>query len=191
MHPSTGTTYNANSTDDVLRGGCIDNNRLAQQILYKRYFGKFMGLAMRYTGDRDEAVEVLNKAFLKIFNSMEQYRSEGAFGGWMARIVFHTAIDHVRIRNAYQKNLVFDLDTADQPICNDIIGQLEAEDLFRLVQNLPERARAVFSMYVLDGYKHHEIATILNIEEGTSKWYLAQARNELKNRIAQLNYVAV
>jgi RNA polymerase sigma factor (sigma-70 family) len=191
MNPTLGTLYDMHSSDELLRQGCIEKNRLAQELLYKRYHGNFLGIAMRYTNDRSEAIEVLNKAFLKIFNSLEQYRSEGPFAGWMSRIVFHTAIDHVRLRSAYHKNVSFNLENADQPIQSEAISQLENDDLFRLIQKLPEKARTVFSLYVLEGYKHQEIAELLQIEEGTSKWYLSQARNELKHQIHKLNYVNV
>jgi RNA polymerase sigma-70 factor (ECF subfamily) len=175
-------SYHPHSTDDALREGCILQHRLAQQYLYQRYFGRLMGTAMRYTRDRDEAVEVLNQAFLKIFNSLAQYRETGSFAGWMSRIVLHTAIDHLRRQNAYRKTLDYNAE-ADQEVENDSLSKLESEDLFRLIQQLPPVTRSVFSLYVLDGYKHREIAEMLGIDEGASKWYLFCARKELQQLV--------
>lgn len=178
--------YHQQSTDDVLRQGCIQQHRLAQQYLYRRYFGRLLGIAMRYANNRDDATDVLNQAFLKIFNSLEQFQDTGSFFGWMAKIVFHTAIDHVRHNKTYRR--VMDYSTvADQAVESDATDRLDVEDLYRMIQLLPPASRTVFSLYVIDGYKHHEIAEMLGISEGTSKWHLSNARQEMKKKIEQ-NY---
>lgn len=177
-------TYDKNSTDDALREGCLAGNRSAQEHLYRRFFGRLMPIPLRYLGDRAEAADVLNQAFLKIFNALGQYQQIGSFSGWMASIVLHTTIDFVRRRNAYRKNLVFET-ANDVPIQNTALDQMATEELMRLIQQLPENQRIVFNMYVIDGYKHREIAEILGVEEGTSKWYLAQARNELQKKLTK------
>lgn len=174
--------YHQQSTDEALRQGCIEQHRLAQQYLYQRYFGRLLGVSMRYASNREEAIDVLNQAFLKIFNSLEQYEDKGTFMGWMAKIVFHTAIDHLRRQTSYKK--VMDFSTvADLSVENEVTSQLAVEELFQLVQKLPPASRTVFSLYVLDGYKHREIADLLGIDEGTSKWHLSTARQELQKMI--------
>jgi RNA polymerase sigma-70 factor (ECF subfamily) len=174
--------YHRQSTEEALRQGCIEQHRLAQQYLYERYFGRLLGVAMRYADDRDTAIGVLNQAFLKIFNNMGQYQNTGSFFGWMTKIVLHTAIDHVRSQNAYRQ--IMDFSTpADDRAAADATGHLEAEDIFRLVQKLPPASRTVFSLYVVDGYKHREIADLLGIDEGTSKWHLSNARRELQKML--------
>jgi len=127
---------------------------------------------------------VLNHAFLKIFDAMASYQAIGSFAGWMARIVFHCSIDFVRRRTAYQKNMVLG-EVLETPIDNEIVRDLESEALYALVQCLPAAARSVFSLYVVDGYKHAEIAKMLGIEEGTSKWHLSDARRRLKILLTQ------
>jgi RNA polymerase sigma factor (sigma-70 family) len=175
-------TFNEKSTDEELLAGCIQQHRLAQKYLYQRYFGRLLGIAMRYTRNREDASSILNLAFLKIFDSVQQYRHMGAFGGWMARIVLNTAIDHVRSQVQYRK--MMDFETAgDRSIPGDAVDQLAAEDLFRLVQQLPAATRTVFSLYAIDGYKHHEIADMLGIDEGTSKWHLSNARAKLRDML--------
>jgi len=176
--------YSEHSSDEELRAGCLAQHRLAQKYLYHRYFGRLLGIPMRYTSDRSDAVEVLNQAFLKIFDSLSTYQGTGSFAGWMARIVFHCAIDHVRRQASYRRKIV--LDTAEElPIENEVIRQLDGEDLYQLIQLLPGPARSVFSLYVVDGYKHAEIAAMLGIEEGTSKWHLSDARRRLKILLAK------
>ena len=177
-------SYTVRSTDDELRQGCLDNNRLAQKYLYQRYFGRLLPIPMRYTGDRDDAVEVLNQAFLKVFEALATYQATGSFAGWMARIVFHCSIDFVRRRTAYQKHVVLG-EVTETPIDNEIVRDLESEDLYAMIQCLPSAARTVFSLYVVDGYKHAEIADMLGIEEGTSKWHLSDARRRLKILLTQ------
>lgn len=175
--------YHPTSTDEKLRQGCLDRHPLAQKYLYQRYFGRLLGIAMRYTSDRDEAIGVLNQAFLKIFNHLDQYSGAGSFEGWMAKIVLHTAIDHVRSQVMYR--LIVDFEAqADGCVWNEGLDQLQVDDIFLLIQQLPPATRTVFSLYVVDGYKHSEIAELLNIEEGTSKWHLFQARRLLQARLS-------
>lgn len=176
--------YHQQSTEEALRLGCIQQHPLAQKYFYQRYFGQLLGIAMRYTNSREEATDVINQAFLKIFNSLDQFRETGSFSGWMAKIVFHTAIDLIRQQKTYRQVMDFSTE-ADQVVESDASEQLDAEDLFRLIQQLPTASRTVFSLYVVDGYKHQEIADMLGISESTSKWHLANARQEMKKRIEQ------
>ncbi len=176
--------YHAKSTDEELRLGCLAGHRLAQKYLYQKYYGQFLGIPMRYTGQRSEAIDVLNQAFLKIFDCIGQYQSTGSFGGWMARIVFNTTIDYIRRQTAYKRKVALGIEV-EQPVQSEVISQLASEDLFSLVQKLPPATRSVFCLYVVDGYKHAEIGKMLGIDEGTSKWHLSEARRKLKLLLSQ------
>ena len=143
--------YGSHSTDETIREGCLRGDRLAQKALYQRYHGKLLGIPMRYTKDIAEAKALMNQAFLKIFNSLESYREEGSFEG---------------------KEPV--------PDVSDVEKKLAAEDIFQYIQQLPDYLRAVFSLYVIDGYKHEEIAENLGITLSASKWRLAKARELLQ-----------
>jgi RNA polymerase sigma factor (sigma-70 family) len=171
--------YTPQSTDQELIEGCRNTDRLAQKCLYERYSGKMFGIAMRYTKHQEEAIEILNSAFLKVFTSLQKYEDQNNLGGWIAKIVFNTAIDFVRQHVKYKQVMDFEA-KHEAPIHNDGINQLQVEDLYRLIQQLPTASRTVFCLYVLDGYKHKEVAEILGITEGTSKWHLAYARQELQ-----------
>jgi RNA polymerase sigma-70 factor (ECF subfamily) len=139
---------------------------------------------MRYTNNREDATDILNQAFLKIFNNLHQYQETGPFGAWMAKIVFHTAIDHARHTSTYRKVINFSIE-ADQSVESDINSRLDVEDLYRLIQKITPASRTVFSLYVVDGYKHNEIADMLGISVGTSKWHLSNARTEMQKQVEQ------
>lgn len=190
LNITKGMKYSPKSTDDELVQGCIAQNRLAQRYLYERYFGLAMSVVMRYTGGHSEALEICNTVFLKIFGSFEKYQSQGHLDGWVARIALNTAIDYVRSMTHYKKiieltpeyevNISNDTD-------NDGLSNLQTEDILRLVQKLPPNSRAVFSLYVIEGYQHPEISEMLKISVGTSKWHLSFARQELKKLLEKSN----
>lgn len=174
--------YTLESTDDELISGCLQQHRLAQKYLYQKYYGKMLGIAMRFSSNRSEANDILNRGFLKVFTKLEKYEPTGSFSGWVAKIIWRTALDYIRSQAKY-KNIT-DIETAyDLGMESSVIDDLIAEDLFKVIQELPPASRTVFSLYVVDGYKHHEIATLLNISEGTSKWHLSDAKKRLRKRL--------
>ncbi len=171
-------------TLEALIEGCLRQEPLAQKRLYERYFGKLMGVCMRYASCKSEAMEMLNNAFLKIFTSIEQYkRGNGNFEGWMYRIVVNSAIDHLRKeikhRHTDEEKAIF-IETSE-----DILSALQAEEIIALVNKLSPAYRAVFNLYIVEGYTHQEIATQLNITEGTSKSNLAKARMNLQKMLPE------
>ena len=177
--------YGNHSTDEDLRRGCLAGDRLAQKVLYQRYFGKLLGIPMRYMRNREEANAVMNQAFLQIFKSLENYMEGGSFQGWMSTITFRTTMDQVRFEQRYQERVL--LDTREpQPLDNQAEAQLAAEDIFRYIQQLPDHLRVVFNLYVIDGYKHEEIASLLGITLSASKWRLAKARESLQQVLEPL-----
>jgi RNA polymerase sigma-70 factor (ECF subfamily) len=178
----TDLRFDRHSSDADLVAGCLKSDQLAQRYLYERYFGKMMGIALRYANDQEEGLDIVNTAFLKVFQSLDRYQDQQNLAGWIARIVFNSAIDMVRKKAKY-KNQV-ELETwHEPPVSNDAVSSLQSEDLFRLIAKLPVSTRTVFSLYVLDGYKHQEIADMLDISEGTSKWHLSEARKLLRQMI--------
>jgi len=174
------------STDQELIKACIRQDRRGQQLLYQRYYGKLLGICMRYTGHKEEATDVLNRAFFKIFQKLDQYKETGPFGGWLSKIVFHTAIDYVRTQAKYREVIDYNSEK-EMEINPEVIDQLYAEDLYKAIQELPIHARTVFSLYVVDGYKHREIGELLKISEQTSKYHLAAARKTLQQKLSQYN----
>lgn len=174
--------FTQKSTDAELVAGCRQQDRLAQRYLYQRYFGKMLGISMRYTSHQEEAEDVLNRAFLKIFQNIGEYEEQGSLSGWLATVTLRTAIDFVRANVKYRQVMDFDNDR-DIPLDARAIDQLYAEDLYRLIQQLPPTSRAVFSMNVVEGYTHPEISELLGININTSKWHLAEAKKQLREWI--------
>ncbi|AFC23770.1 RNA polymerase, sigma-24 subunit, ecf subfamily protein [Saprospira grandis str. Lewin] len=142
------------------------------------------GIAMRYTKNQEEALDILNTSFLKVFTSLDKYKDSNNLAGWIAKIVFNSAIDHVRRNTKYKQVINYNIER-DGAVHNGSLQQLQAEDLFRLIHRLPNASRSVFNLYVVDGYKHKEIAEMLGISVGTSKWHLANARKELRSLLEQ------
>jgi RNA polymerase sigma factor (sigma-70 family) len=171
--------YTPDSSIEILVEGCKKQDRLAQQYLYKRLFSQMLGVAMRYANNRDDAEAILNMAFLKVFQSIDNYTGPAPFPHWVYRIVVHTSIDELRktLRIKYLSFADFALEGSTS---NSGLEQLGTEDIYRCIQQLEPTTRAVFSLYEVEGYKHAEVADTLGIAENTSKWYLAKAKKELK-----------
>lgn len=171
--------YDVKSPDEDLLEGCRRENRSAQRLLYERYYSPLMSICMRYTGEREQALDVLHQAFLKVFRHIPGYQPTGSLGGWMARITIHTAMDHLRQQRQYRHNIRLG-DTPETGAPATPLADFAADDILRLIRSLPDTQRWVFTLYVIDGYRHREIGEMLGFDEGTSRWHLAQARKQLK-----------
>lgn len=161
---------------------CIKKDRKCQQVLYKTFYGYAMGICLRYTNDRDEAVEILNKGFFKVFTHLDRFDTSRPFKSWLGRIMMNTSIDHYRsnLKMAY----LIDLDEASHVSDGDLSdSNLNYADLISMVQKLPPAYRTVFNLFAIDGYTHEEIAELLQISVGTSKSNLHKARKKLKQLI--------
>lgn len=165
--------------------GCIRNERSAQEKVYKLFYPRMMALVKRYIDQDMQAEEVLNNGFLRAFQKVEQYTFQGSFEGWLRKIVFHAVSDYVKQNTKYNEKVV--LAEKDQLIHKDHADRLYYNELLELVQNLPGATRAVFNMYVMEGFSHKEIGKCLGISEGTSKWHLSEGRRILKDKIERLN----
>lgn len=174
-----------NPVDIELINGCIQNDRRAQEKLYKHFYGSMTALCLRYTRNEEDAIEVLHNGFLKVFRNIGTYnQSKGSLYTWIRTIVVHTAIDFIRQREKFFTKT--DLEHGPEPsVDTDALHRISAQELLKLVQKLPSATKAVFNLYVVDGYTHREIGSMLNISEGTSKWHLSQARKILQQLLNQ------
>ncbi len=165
---------------------CLNNEVLAQNELYRRFAGKMMGVCLRYAKNRDDAKDILQDGFVRVYINLKSFKGDGSFEGWIKRIMINTAIKH------YHKNLKFsnniDIEAAyDVGFDNNVLGKMAVSELMQLVQTLPDGYRTIFNLYIIEGYQHNEIAEMLGISEGTSKSQLARARNFLIKLIQQNN----
>ncbi|HTM66722.1 MAG TPA: sigma-70 family RNA polymerase sigma factor [Flavipsychrobacter sp.] len=165
--------------------GCIRNERNAQEKVYKLFYPRMMALVRRYIDQEMQAEEVLNNGFLRAFQKVAQYTFQGSFEGWLRKIVFHAVSDYVKQNMKYNEKIV--LVEKDHCIQKDHADRLYYNELLELVQTLPNGTRAVFNMYVMEGFSHKEIGKVLGISEGTSKWHLSEGRRVLKEKIERLN----
>jgi RNA polymerase sigma factor (sigma-70 family) len=162
--------------------GCIKQDRKCQKTLYKTFYGFSMGICLRYAGNRDEAAEVMNQGFFKVFTHIERYDMERPFKAWLGKIMMNVSIDFYRanLKMAYTE----DLDKAEHVSDGELVDRnLNYNDLLDMVQKLPQAYRTVFNLFAIDGYSHDEIAAMLNINAGTSKSNLHKARQKLKQMI--------
>jgi RNA polymerase sigma factor (sigma-70 family) len=173
--------------EDELIKGCLRRDRNAQQQLFDLYSSKMYGLCYRYVKHAMEAEDIMVTAFTKIFERIGQFKGEGSFEGWIRRVMVNEALTYLRkSRTMY---LETELEQADrEPDYDKISDHLEAEDLMKMIQELPAGYRLVFNMYAIDGYSHKEIAEQLGISENTSKSQLSRARVYLQKILAEQNW---
>ncbi len=165
---------------------CIDHNNEAQRTLIKLFLGYAKSICSRYSSNEQEMEEIINDGFLKIFTNLSKYDNSQPFKAWLRTIMVNTAIDYYRSNKKYRLQMPIDgLEIAD--FDEDIIGQLSADEIMKLVAKLSPTYRMVFMLYVVEGYKHREIAERLGIQEGTSKSNLQDARLKLQEMI-RINY---
>lgn len=167
--------------DDLL-AGCRQGERKAQEMLYHRLASNMYSVCLRYATSDFEAEDMLQSGFVKVFQSINQFRGEGSLEGWIRRIIVNTAIEIYR-RNARKHQTVSIDHVFDQEQQTFDMERLEVGDLMKLIQQLPDGYRMVFNMYAIEGYSHKEIADALDITEGASKSQLSRARAWLKNKL--------
>jgi RNA polymerase sigma-70 factor (ECF subfamily) len=164
--------------------GCIAEDRKCQKMLYKAFYGFAMAICLRYTGNRDDAAEVMNQGFFKVFTRLNTYNVEIPFKAWLGKIMINVSIDFYRAN--LKTSYLDDLDKAAHISDGELVDKnLNYNDLLLLVQRLPNAYRTVFNLFAIEGYSHEEIAELLNINIGTSKSNLHKARQKLKEMIAE------
>lgn len=170
----------------ILIEGCLRGERSAQEKLYKKYYGKMMGLCLRYTQNNDDAMETLNTGFLKVFTNIGKYNYTSALGTWIYNIVRNTCIDHLRANLKFNQNVSIDKeDFFEIQSDSNPLDKLMAQDLLRILKTLPQTTGLVFNLFAIEGFSHKEISEQLQITEGTSKWHMCEARKLLKARLEQ------
>ena len=176
-----GNTFNRE--DEFLLKGCLENNRRSQKLLYRKYFKTMFRICLSFSGDKDEAKDILQDAFVKVFTSLDKYGSKGSLEGWIRRIVTNTAIDYFRSK----KRLIFQNEFPDEPEDeedNFFEGEVITTDIILFyIKQLPDGARVIFNLYAVEGMTHKEISNKLGINEGTSKSQYKRARTLLRKWI--------
>ena len=177
--------YNSAVLQELL-DGCLERNRRSQELLYKQFYGYAMSVCLRYTKSKEEAKEILNDGFFKVFTKLESFDNSRSFKTWLSRIMINTALDHYR--QEVRRDVFDNVDAAEHVSVDEtVINKLAHEELVALIQKLTPSYRIVFSLYVIDGYTHEEIADQLKISLGASKSNLSRAREKLREMLSKIN----
>jgi len=179
--------YKENEHINEIIAGCKKNDRKAQERLYRSFYESMMNLCVRYTKDEDDAKLVLNTGFLKVFKNIEKYDSQKAvLYTWIRTIVVNSCLDHIKSKqNTIVANELQESDGLQADA--EVNAKVDVTEILHLIRKLPASTQAVFNLYVIEGYGHKEIAEMLQISEGTSKWHLSEARKNLKTQLLREN----
>lgn len=171
-------------SEEELIKKCIANERQAQELLYRQHADKMYNVCLTYARDEDEACDILQEGFMKVFRNLDSYGFNGSFQGWIRRIMVNTALAFYQKRKKESENRSV-YQSFIEPAIDNILDNLNAEELIRLVSQLPAKAGMVLKLFAIEGYEHREIAALMGISEGTSKSQLNRARFLLKEAIAK------
>lgn len=178
--------------DEELIAGCIDGDVRAQKALYDRYAALLMGVSYRYARNHTDAEDILQEAFLKIFQSLNRFRFEGSFEGWMRRIVVTTALNYMNRSKHIRESLAIEAMSYEVPAQQEEASiKLNGKDLMICIQSLPDGFRTVLNLHAIEGYSHKEISSMLQISESTSRSQYMRAKAMLAMRILERNKILV
>src|SRR6188768_513031 len=167
-------------TEELMLAGCLRNNATAQEALYNRFSPRMLGVCYRFAKNREDAEDMLQEGFIKVFTQMHQYRNEGALEGWIRRIVVHTCINILK-KNKKFSDSVDIIHANSVNVKEEIIPSImQAKQIVECIRTLPLGYKTVLNLYAIEGYSHKEIAMMLDIEESTSRSQYTRAKAMLE-----------
>lgn len=170
---------------EILIKGCKKGRARSQEQLYNQFSGAMYGLCLQYASNEDDAKDILQDGFVKVFQKIDQVKDPKAFPGWIRRVIINTALEryrsYVHVQRMEESSLAL-----KEEISGDVLEQLNAEALVQLIQELTPKYRMVFNLYAIEGYSHKEIAEMMDISEGTSKSNLSRARAILQEKVKRI-----
>ena len=179
-------------TDEQLIQACIQQHAASQKEVFIRYSSKMLGVCNRYARNTADAQDILQEAFIKVFNKMHQFKFEGSFEGWIRRIVVNTALKKYTLNRYKHEVNGYELKEQDETTIEpSAYSHLSQKEIIALINKLPEGYKLVFNLHVIEGYPHEEIATMLGIQPSTSRSQLVKARNMLQKQIIDIQKIVV
>lgn len=171
--------------------GCCRNDRKAQRALYERYASILLGVCIRYSGRRDEAEDILQDGLIKVYLNIKDFAGKGSFINWMKKIMVNTAITHYHrnLKHHYHQDIE-DIRETEIKGAGFSMAEFTREELFRVIRDLPHGYRMVFNLYAVEGYKHKEIAEMLEIDVNTSKSQYSRAKGLIRRKLESLGKIA-
>jgi RNA polymerase sigma factor (sigma-70 family) len=178
-------------TEKDIIEGCKNQDRTCQELLYRQYYSGMMKVCARYSRNMEDAEQLINDGFLKVFRNIGSYRDEGSFEGWARRIMVNNCLDYLRSKYLKSSAELYFNDSEKEESTPakdaDVLSAIAFKELVAMIQSLPPMTRTVFNLFVFDGFPHKEIAAMLDITEGTSFWHVNAARKLLKIKIRSMH----
>lgn len=176
-------------TEEYLIAGCVHNEPAAQRELYNRYSPKMLSVCYRFAQNREDAEDMLQESFIKVFTQIHTFQNKGAFEGWIRRIVVHTCINFLKKNKKFSDSV--DLDYAGYVYVNEetVPSIMQGKQITECIRSLPVGYRTVLNLYAIEGYSHREIANMLDIEESTSRSQYTRAKSMLENMLVKRNII--
>ena len=175
---------NQNISESDLVRGCREGDRRFQELLYQRYAPKMYAVCLRYATNNDDAQDLLQEGFIKVYKNLDKFRGEGSFEGWVRRVFVNTSIEQFR-KKVNVNSISDNEEKAIEDGSMNAIDKLAEKDIIALIQQLSPGYRTVFNLYAIEGYSHKEIGEMLGISEGTSKSQLARAKGILQKKVTE------
>ncbi|MBL4709227.1 MAG: RNA polymerase sigma factor [Flavobacteriales bacterium] len=175
-------------TDEEMLNGCMTNSEHAQKFLFNKYSRIMTGVCLRYADSYEEAQDIVQDGFIKVFKKIGMFSGKGSLEGWVRRIMVNTSLDYLRSIKNERFNVTIDNVSYKLKEDQKVESDLQAEDLLKMVQSLPTGYRTVFNMYAIEGFTHKEIGNALEISENTSKSQYSRARTLLQKKLEEINY---
>src|SRR6187431_1570901 len=177
-------------TEEAILRGCLSNDANAQRELYNRYSPKMLSVCYRFAHNREDAEDMLQEGFIKVYSQIHTFRAQGAFEGWIRRIMVHTCINHLKRNKKFNESVDLIHASGLQTRDDAVPSIVQAKQVVECIRMLPIGYRTVLNLYALEGYSHKEISMVLDIEESTSRSQYTRARQMLeeilvKKRILQ------
>ena len=167
-------------TEQTIIAGCLHNDAIAQRELYNRYSPKMLSVCYRFAQNREDAEDMLQEGFIKVFTQIHTFQNKGVFEGWIRRIIVHTCINFLKKYKKFNDNIDLDYATGLQVKEETIPSMMQGKQVIECIRHLPMGYRTVLNLYALEGYSHREIGEMLNIEESTSRSQYTRAKAMLE-----------
>lgn len=177
-------------TEKKLIEGCVQQDSKCQKEVFQRFAGKMMAVCLRYTRHHMEAEDIIQEAFIKVFNNIDKFQFKGSFEGWIRKIVVNTALKKYN-KKSFQNEVIGLPEFTDQAADPVVYNALSVAEIMQLLAKLPDGYRVVFNLYAIEGYSHKEISDLLGIQESTSRSQLVKARKMLQSLVLDAQKIAV
>src|SRR6188474_3439716 len=172
-------------TEELMLAGCLSNNASSQEALYNRFSPRMLGVCYRFAKNREDAEDMLQEGFIKVFSQIHQYRSEGALEGWIRRIMVHTCINVLKKNKKFSDSVDINLASGIGIREESIPSIMQAKEVVECIRLLPIGYRTVLNLYAIEGYSHKEIGNMLDIEESTSRSQYTRAKTMLEDTLVR------